>query len=590
MKYTYQFFIVIIAVVSLSACTKNLNQSPESTATHGAVFGSEDGLKLYTYSFYNDLPDINTLYKTDCNLSDFGAVSSVPDYIRTGAYSSRQSSGWTWTVLRNINYFIANCTDTSVAQSVRENYIGLAKFFRAYFYFRMMQRFGDLPWYSAPLSPGDSTLLYKPRDPRTLIMDSIVADLDYAGQHITSINDNTRSTVTKWVVYAFKSRMCLFEGTFRKYQKDLNLASTADQYLRLAADAADSVMQSGMYSLNNGNDSLSYRNLFISTAPVASEVMLADVTSESLGKYNDANWYYTSATYGPRFSFTRLFINTYLKIDGTPFTDTPGYDTMQFAHEVQNRDWRLQQTIRMAPYKRTTNGNQIATPPVFSYTYTGYMPIKWTLDDTKYDNSATNINAVPLMRYAEVLLNYAEAKAELGTITDADWAKTIGALRARAGIKGGLTSLPTKADAYLQTNYFPDISDPAILEVRRERGIELALEGLRFYDLVRWNHGDLLLKPWNGMYVPKLNTPMDLNNDGVKDVFFYTNAKDTAGAGKVTLINVAADPQKLSNGTYGELHWLDNVSRTWQSYMRFYPIPYSDLQINPALKQNPDWQ
>src|SRR6185437_1429922 len=108
----------------------------------------------------------------------------------------------------------------------------------------------------------------------------------------------------------------------------------------------------------------------------------------------------------------------------------------------------------------------VPAPPVFSYTYTGYQPIKWCLDDMINDNGKTNTNSVCLMRYAEILLNYAEAKAELGTMTDADWAMTIGALRARAGITGGLTSLPTTADSYLQANYFPDITDPVILEIR----------------------------------------------------------------------------------------------------------------------------
>lgn len=193
------------------------------------------------------------------------------------------------------------------------------------------------------------------------------------------------------------------------------------------------------------------------------------------------------------------------------------------------------------------------------------------------------------IRYAEILLNKAEAKAELGTITNTDWAATIGTLRSRAGIASGITTLPAVADSYLKTNYFPDVNDPVILEVRRERGIELALEGFRFNDLVRWKHGELLLKQWNGMYVPALNVPLDLNSDGVLDVCFYQTMPSTTISG-VTYINVSADPQKLSNGTYGELHWLDNITRVWNDYMYLYPIPYADLQVNPKLEQNPGWQ
>jgi hypothetical protein len=130
--------------------------------------------------------------------------------------------------------------------------------------------------------------------------------------------------------------------------------------------------------------------------------------------------------------------------------------------------------------------------PDMLYSYTGYQPIKWTLDDTNIDTRDLNYNSVSLFRYGEVLLNYAEAKAELGTLTDADWAMTIGALRERAGITGGLTTKPTVVDPYLQETYFPDITDPVILEIRRDRGIELAMEGFRFYDLMRWKRGELL--------------------------------------------------------------------------------------------------
>src|SRR5690606_23489241 len=102
----------------------------------------------------------------------------------------------------------------------------------------------------------------------------------------------------------------------------------------------------------------------------------------------------------------------------------------------------------------------------------------------------------------EILLNYAEAKAELGTLTDSDWAETVGELRARAGITGGLTAKPTIADPYLQSTFFPGISDPSILEIRRERSIELYLEVSRFDDIRRWRRGELMELTWNGIYVP----------------------------------------------------------------------------------------
>ena len=233
--------------------------------------------------------------------------------------------------------------------------------------------------------------------------------------------------------------------------------------------------ESGFSVYTGATTSGSYRKIFTNTTPVPEEIMLTNVMDLTLSVLHNANWIYTSSTTGIRFNFVRTFINTYLKADGTPFTNTPGYATMQFKDEVKGRDKRLEQTIRMGSYQRLSAGLLVATPPSMAYSYTGYQPIKWSLDDSYYDGGTLNINSVCIFRYAEVLLNYAEAKAELGTLTDADWALTIGKLRTRAGITGGLTTKPTVVDPYLVSKYFPDISDPVILEIRRERGIELML-------------------------------------------------------------------------------------------------------------------
>jgi hypothetical protein len=323
--------------------------------------------------------------------------------------------------------------------------------------------------------------------------------------------------------------------------------------------------------------------------------MLSAVADLALNNLNDGNWYWTSGTYGDKASFIRTFINTYLKIDGTPFTNDPAYKTMLFKEEVKGRDKRLQQTIRTGDYKRINSGVLVAAPPLFSYTFTGYMPIKWTLDDMYYDTRDLNINSVTIFRYAEVLLAYAEAKAELGTLTDADWALTIGALRKRAGITGGLNAKPTVVDTYLQSKYFPGISDPSLLEVRRERGIELCLEGFRFDDIVRWKRGELMTMEWNGMYVPALNTPMDLNEDGVLDVAFYKTTLPANRPAGVTYVDVSPlvggkpNSQQLSGDTSGELTWLNNIPRKWADRNYYYPIPAGDIITNPKLGQNPGW-
>lgn len=587
-------YCLLATCLFFTACKKVLDQEPKATATKDAVFGSESGLALYTNSFYTIIPDAGSIMRGDA-MSDYGVRTEVPDFLRPDVYNAIQSSGWNWGALRNINYFIANNNDPNIAQPVRDNYTGIARFFRAYWYFQMVQRFGDVPWYSEPLAVDDSTALYKPRDSRTLVMDSVLADLDYATANITLTDDQTRSLITKWVAYSLKSRICLFEGTFRKYHTEYNLQTTADKWLTEAADAAQQVMASGKFSLNQaGGPTKSYRQLFISTQPITNEDILVDITDPNLAVFIDANWYWTSSTYGNRLSFDRTFVNTYLNIDGTPFTGIPGHTTMTFTEETKNRDGRLQQTIRTPGYTRINGGTVVQAPPAFSYTYTGYMPIKYSLDDQKYDQGTVSINSVPVIRYAEILLNFAEAKEELGTFTDQDWSNTIGALRARAGITGGLTAKPVTADPYLQANYFPGISDAALLEIRRERSIELAWEGFRFYDLVRWKRGDLLEQQWTGIYVPALNMLMDLNLDGTPDVSFVETTPANPVQG-VTYINVSptvngkVNPQQLSHGTYGEVTWLKDAPREWDDKKYLYPVPESALLKNSKLGQNSGW-
>lgn len=589
MKLNYLWFLALI--LSITACEK-LDQEPQSTTSKPAVFGSENGLQLYTNSFYSILPGNSTSLDA---MSDYLAVKSVSNFIQEGAFAPNLSSGWTWGDLRNINYFIANNVDPKLSPEVRKNYTALARFFRAYFYFEKVKRFGDVPWINKPLAVNDPAL-YSGRDSRTLVMDSVLADLDYAIANLRINNESSRSTITKDVANALKSRICLFEGTFRKYHTQLNLQGTSATWLNHAAAASKAVMDRNAYTINtNGGPGVSYRLVFTSNAPVATEVLLASISDQTLNVLNDANWWWTSGTYGAKASFTRTFINTYLNIDGTPFTNDPNYRTMLFKDEVKNRDLRLKQTIRSGDYKRISGGVQVPAPPVFSYTFTGYQPIKWTLDDMYYDAGSLNTNSIAMFRYAEILLNYAEAKAELGTLTDAEWASTVGTLRRRAGITGGLNTKPTVADPYLIANYFPGISDPSILEIRRERGIELSLEGHRFNDILRWKRGELMQQEWNGFYVPALNTPMDLNEDGILDVAFYQGAKPTPGVAGVTYVDVSStisgkvNSQKLKNGSSGELTWMTEISRKWNDKLYLYPIPQADLLLNPKLGQNPGW-
>lgn len=572
--------IYIMLLACLFGCKDDLDLQPIDKISPATAFNTEKDLQLYANSFYLILPTGNEIVRGDA-LSDYLVGRSLSDYI-AGSFSSAQSSGWSWGDLRNVNYFLEKYQQANVPDEAKNHYAGVARFFRAWFYFDKIKRFGDVPWYGKAMDVNDPDL-YKPRDTRSLVMEKVLEDLDFACANIRSQKDNSSSQITRWVALAFKSRVCLFEGTFRKYHPELNLAETAQNWLTEAADAAEEVMAGDLYAINmEAPLNLSYRAQFVNETPDAGEVILAAVNNQSMRVFNDANWYWTSATYGGRYSFTKTFINTYLNTDGSRYTETPGFMEIPFWEEVKDRDLRLEQTIRMGDYKRDGS----AAPPDFTYTYTGYQPIKLTLDSKETDGRAENYNSLPIIRYAEVLLNFAEAKAESGTFTATDWDETIKILRARGGIQNA--SMPVVADSYLIANYFPDISDPVLLEIRRERGIELALEGFRYNDLMRWKSGKLLEIPYVGMYVPALDVTYDLNEDGKQDVSFVKTIPATKVPGVYYFL--IDDVQfKLSEGDKGNLILLDNLDRSFEDKKYFYPIPFNEIVLNPNLDQNPDW-
>lgn len=574
--------LVFLVLGILTSCKEYLDIEPMDKLTPEQAFANENNLKLYTNSFYVQmLPDGPAIYQGDV-MADITVPNTVPNYL-SGNLNVNNVTGWSWNNLRNVNYFLENNNNPAIPQKARNHYTGIARFFRAYFYFNMVKQYGDVPWYGHTLSVDDSDL-YKDRDPRASVMDSVLADINFACNNIYEQKDNSSTQITKWVALAYKSRICLFEGTYRKYHPELSLTGTANQWLQEAANAADALIKGGQYKLQNtGAPEKDYRSLFISENPVSNEVLLAAVYNNSLKKWHNAAWWFNSATLGARLGLSKSFVNTYLNIDGSSFTERAGYDTIQFQNEVKNRDKRLQQTIRTGNYKRTDG---TSSPPDFTVTYSGYQIMKFSLDDKYFDTRTESYNSIPIIRYAEVLLNYAEARAELGSLTPADWNLTIGALRSRAGIQN--TEMPVTLDAYMKNNFFPDVTSPALMEIRRERGVELAVEGIRYDDLRRWKAGKLLERVYDGIYVPAKGKLLDLNEDNKPDVCFVDKMPDNRVTGVVYFL-LDNNTSKLSQGDKGNLLWLSNIKKTYEDKKYLYPIPTNELVLNPNLKQNPGW-
>lgn len=594
--------IALILSASVLVVSCDLAEQPKAKAGRDMIFGSETGLLTYTNGFYEYLPDYDNAHKQNITMDN--AAKNATGTYEVGAYTTNTSTSWSWSSIRNVNYFLKYNTSSNVSEPIRNNYSGIARLFRAYLYFNKLVQYGEVPWIDIPLEP-DSPELYKTQDSRDVIISKMIEDLDFAAQNITEEKITPNSNrVNRWTALFFKSRVCLFEASFRKYHatgskfgkeylKDCKI--TAEELYRQAADAAQEIIEKGPYRLYTGtpyaNGRGSYRELFISDNAVSQEVMLS-LALDPVLQLGEANWYYNSSTYGPHLCMTHAFAKTYLNLDGTPYNDKKGDTYKTFAEETSGRDYRLNQTIRGADYTcKDKEGVFVPTPAnMTGHSLTGYQFTKYVMDDISFDGGRTNYNDVPIARYAEVLLNYAEAKAELGTLTDADWEKTIGALRGRAGITGGLDKKPTTADPYMMSIY-TGVTDPVILEIRREREIELILEGLRLNDLKRWACGKLWeTAAWDGIYIPALDTPLDLNGDGTNDVFVTEDSK-YSGPYKSIAMYTGDNLKvvKLADDTKGGYRLNYEISRVWNDNMYIYPIPEIVIQKNPNLKQNPGW-
>lgn len=571
------------SILTVSCNDSFLDRYPIAEISPENSFKTADDLRLYTNGFYEQLPSIRNIIDADLK-TDNVLYSSIPEEQRSHERilpSETGSGGWDWEDLREINLFFDNyqrCTD----EAGRDKYEGVARFFRAWFYFDKVKRFGDVPWYETVIQTGDTDLLYKARDSREFVVSKIIQDLEIA---VDKLGDERASDqVTRWTALALLSRVCLYEGTFRKYHTELGIQGS-DTLLQKAYEAAGRVMDESGYTLySTGNPDTDYRDLFASTLK-EDEVILGRRYSLILNQMHNVNYYLTSRTQRD-IGLTKDLVDSYLQLNGMPFTSKTGYATMEFYDEMQSRDRRLAQTIRSLGYQRI--GGTATLLPDFAATMTGYQLCKFLSDETQ-DGDGASYQDVAFIRYAEVLLNYAEAKAELGIITQDDIDRTIRLIRSRVSMPNlDMTSANQSPDAVLAALY-PNVSGSCqgiILEIRRERRIELVMEGFRWDDLVRWKAGKLLEPHFIGMYFPSLGE-FDLDGDGAPDLMLYTGtAPSTTAAQSVEIGGVL----QLTEGDHGNLiGFKDNTKQFDESRDYLYPLPTGDLLLNENLEQNPNW-
>jgi hypothetical protein len=590
-----RFIILALTLsVSLSACNDALDKEPLDKITQYDYFKNATDLELFTNPFYNNLLDKEPFDEH----SDLLVQNTLSAYMYGGGHRVVPSSGggWTWTDLRRMNTLLKYADQCEDKDAV-EKYSAIARFYRAFFYFNKVKTFGDVPWYEEELGSADEAL-YKPRDSRELVMSKMIEDIDYASEKGRLTESATPYRVNRWAALTLKAQFCLFEGTYRKYH-GLNLeGNDYNYYLTQAAEAAKEVIENGPYRLySTKSPSTDYMMLFAQENASVDEYILAIKFDYALGIRHNASAYTLLPTQG-RPGLTRKFINTYLMSDGTAFTDQVGWQTMQFKEEVMNRDPRLAQSIRTPGYKRI--GQSTVLAPQFDVTVTGYQPIKFVQDPTSYNGNNDRVDSsacdIPVYRFAEVLLIYAEAMAELGTLTQIDVDMTINKLRDRVGMPHlDMAKANANPDWYLSSEDYgyPNVSGTnkgVILEIRRERTIEMLQEGLRLEDLARWKAGPCIDQPITGMYFPGPGT-YDLSGEGAQDLILYANgsAKPTAG-NNVQVYEIGKDIL-LSDDSKGYVNFHKNVERTKFNEERdyLYPIPINERSLNPNLTQNPGW-
>ena len=594
MKKNIILYSFIALLSGTAGCSDMLDEYPLDAISPETYYNNADELRSATNQFYGMFPGAASGYTES---ADVVCIFNLPAEVQGIRTVPTSGGGWNWEYLRAVNFYLSHsvrCDDVDA----REHFDGIARFFRAYFYFEKVKRFGEVPWFDRELSSTDPEL-FRPRDSRDFIMDKILDDLTYAINNISDKKD--LYNVTHWTALALKSRICLFEGTFRKYHGIPGF----EKFLNECATASKLFIDNAPYALYQ-TGAKPYRDLFSSMNAIEEEVILARDYDRSQNVMHEANANTLSPTYG-RPGMNKKIVNSYLMTNGDRFTDQPGYETMQYYDEMQNRDPRLTQTVVGPGYMRI-NSDKVESPN-FSSSTTGYQIIKW-VTDASGDGYMGSSNDYILFRAAEVYLNYAEAKAELGTLTQEDLKISIKKIRDRVGMPNiDMFAANANPDPYLcapETGY-RNVTGPnkgVILEIRRERTIELCLEGHRYYDIIRWKEGKMFEQPFLGMYFPGLTQGSGDNrydvfdmNDGIAgdkekvDICIYTGKKPSVK--NIRKFYKLGEEFVLTDGDKGNIicHDIEKEPRQWNEERDyFFPIPTTERSLtNGALTQNPGW-
>ena len=531
------YFFAFITFFCSTGCSDFLDRIPKTSLSPETFWNTESDLRISLNILYQNM---NRSYTQDNQSIDcFGAVGNN---VSSGSYTPSNTDGiWTtaYKEIRIVNDFMENYQKAQVADDVKNRYLGEARFFKAYFYFNLIKRFGDVPYITHTLDI-NSPELYGPRVDKEQILDDILNDLLAAEQDVPAKSNITaEGRITKGAIQALTARIALYYGTYYKFRSETGY----EKYLTIARDAAKRLIDSKEYSLYPD-----YRNLFLLPGEDSSEHILSYRYSQ------DAN------TYNPRIRGvivdfvqepTKAIADAFLCKDGLPIGKSQyEVEYLPLGKEFENRDPRMALTI----WKPGDSflGNPFK-PNLSNQTKTGYMFKKYG-DENSYSNIKSEIDEI-LIRYAEVLLIYAEATFELqGQISDDDLNLSVNTLRKR--FKDDPNCLPDLTNAFV-TQHGLDMRE----EIRRERRVELVSESFRYDDLIRWKTAEIELPheilgaKFDQEAYPDMKPGKDINlND---EGFIIVQQKSSR--------SFDADKDYL------------------------FPLPLRELSLNPSWEQNPKW-
>lgn len=570
-------FYVLILLMSTS-CEDFIDLKPLDKISTDDYWKSTKDLEFYNRQFYPSFYNSDNSGSSPTQMVSEMALNS-DDMIHGGAASTTLNGTrsvrtgdwkWEWSKIRNINIFFENYHKCQDQFSEYQHYVGEAHFFRAWFYFNLLKRYGDVPWYSKVLQLDSEEELMRPRDPRTLIADSILGDLDKAILYLQKRAETGNNRINKESALAFKTRVALFEGSWQKYHANTPFGTQGadpDKYFRQAVEAGEELINGdymvGIY--DTGNPDSDYYEMFgMDNMSNVNEVLLYRAFNAADGAGNSVQGFitYNSNQKG----ITWELVSSYLGKDGKPYhyldlarTTKGNAFLTKIAEECDPRlksiVWipgDLMSQVTGAYFdKPTINAGALQLCP------TGFQVKKTANPYSPAAGQSWEIQAETgyiILRYAEALLNYAEAKYELDNTVAYD---QLNLLRKRAGMPD-FTVNPQQSDPnYISYGY--SITDE-LYEIRRERRVEMALEGERETDYRRWAAHELFKNkrpkgyPVSKEEFPDYPHPVDQN--GLIDYYL----------------------SQLPNG----YQFKEN-----RDYL--LSIPQDEITLNPNLKQNPGW-